>query len=94
MEKGVKSEVVFYLNTPPDVHTLTELVQLLGVSPRDLLRTGEKTYKDKHLSDNSLSDKDILETISQYPILLQRPIVVANGQARIGRPPEAVLEIL
>ncbi|WP_330925584.1 arsenate reductase (glutaredoxin) [Candidatus Sororendozoicomonas aggregata] len=93
-EKGIEPEIIFYLDTPPDVRTLAELTRLLAVSPRDLLRTGEKAYKDKHLHDNSLSDEDIFKAINHAPILLQRPIVVANGHARIGRPPEAVLEIL
>ena len=93
-EKGLEPEVILYLETPPDVPTLTELTRLLDTSPRDLLRKQEQAYKDNQLSDQSLSANAILAFISQYPILLQRPIVVANGQARIGRPPEAVLEIV
>lgn len=86
-----QAKVVLYLETPPDVATLSAVIKKLGVSVHDIIRTGESEYT-KEMSE--WSDEKLLEAIASHPILLQRPIVVTNNQARIGRPPESVLEIL
>lgn len=94
-EQGVEPEIVEYMKEPPDKETLAHLVELLGVSPRELLRTNEQVYKDAGLDESDLSDEDILEALAQCPTILQRPIVtVDDDRAAIGRPPEKVLEIL
>jgi arsenate reductase len=89
--RDLEPEVVLYLETPPDAGSLTNLIKLLGISAHDILRTGEAAY-DQVMA--GWSDEKIFKAIEANPILLQRPIVVANGQARIGRPPESVLEIV
>lgn len=90
-ERGHTPDVVLYLETPPNAATLAELTNLLNKSAHEIIRTGESEYS-KDMS--GWSEDKLLEEIAAHPILLQRPIVVANGQARIGRPPESVLEIL
>ena len=73
---------------------MAELVKQLGISPRQLLRKTEAEYKDLGLASDSFSDDQLLKIMSQHPKLIERPIVVKNGKARLGRPPEAVNEIL
>lgn len=93
-ENGIEPEVVLYLETPPSSEVLVELLQKLGIAPRELLRTGEDTYKKLQLKDQTLSDEQLLEAMVQHPQLIQRPIVVKGGRAVLGRPPENVLELL
>lgn len=94
-EQGVTVEVVLYLETPPDQPTLQSLLGLLGMkSARELIRPQEEIHKTLNLSNPTLSETQLLQAITHHPILIERPIVVANGKARIGRPPEKVLEIL
>jgi len=93
-EKGVETEVVKYLETPPDRTTLIDLLDMLGLDPRDLMRKGEAEYKDNDLADESLSDDDLLDALLKYPKLMERPIVVKNGQAAIGRPIQNIIDIL
>jgi arsenate reductase (glutaredoxin) len=93
-ERGVEPEVVEYLKTPPDAAELTALIRLLGLRPRDLLRTGEAEYRELGLDDPSRSEAEIIAAMAAHPRLIERPIVVHAGRARIGRPPERILEIL
>ncbi|MGB0626606.1 MAG: arsenate reductase (glutaredoxin) [Alphaproteobacteria bacterium] len=92
--RGIEVSVIEYLQEPPDDIELRQLLDLLGISARDLLRKGEAPYKQLNLGDPSKTEDDIIEAILKFPILMERPIVVTNGKARLGRPPEAVLEIL
>lgn len=92
--RGIEVSVIEYLQEPPDDIELRQLLDLLGISARELLRTGEAPYKQLNLGDPSKTEDDIIEAILKFPILMERPIVVTNGKARLGRPPEAVLEIL
>ena len=92
---GVDPEVVLYLETPADAATLRELLQMLGMSSaRELMRQKEDLYKSLGLGDSHLSEEALLQALLDNPKLMERPIVVANGKARIGRPPEQVLEIV
>lgn len=92
---GVEPEVVLYLETPPDAATLKSLLEKLGfASARDLMRQKEDLYKELNLAESTLSEDQLIKAMVDNPKLIERPIVVANGQARIGRPPESVLEIL
>ena len=93
-DNQVDAEIVEYLEDPPGPEELKRIVGLLGITPRDLLRTTEQVYQDADLDDDSLSDDDIIEAICEYPALLQRPIVVRGERAVIGRPPARVLEII
>lgn len=93
-EKGIEPDVILYLETPPDKNTLTTLIDQLGISARELVRSGEDEYKAMKLSDKSLSDEALIDAMVSTPKLIQRPIVVNGDRAVIGRPPENVLEII
>ncbi|WP_145525472.1 arsenate reductase (glutaredoxin) [Yersinia vastinensis] len=94
-QHDIKPQVVLYLDTPPSVATLKELLQQLDFSDaRQLMRTKEELYKTQNLADKALTQEQLLQAMSDNPKLIERPIVVYQGQARIGRPPEQVLEIL
>ena len=93
-EQGIAFEVVEYLKTPPSKQKLEEIIGLLNLTPRELMRTSESEYKNNNLDNPALTKDRLLDAMMEYPILIQRPIVIANGAARIGRPPEKVLEIL
>jgi len=93
-ERNIQPEVVHYLNTPPDAETLIHIMDLLGLEPRQLMRTGEDAYRDNDLADESLTRNQLVKAMIDNPVLIERPIVVAGNRARIGRPPEKVLEIL
>ena len=93
-ESGVEPLVVEYLKDTPDAATLKAVIDKLGITPRDLLRTKEAEYKEHGLSDKSINDDAIIQAMIESPKLIERPIVIKGNQARIGRPPEQVLEIL
>ncbi|OOG46936.1 arsenate reductase (glutaredoxin) [Rhodanobacter sp. C01] len=87
-------EVIHYLDTPPSATELAVLLEQLGMSARELLRSGEAEYQSLGLDDPALDDAALIAAMVAHPELIERPIVVANGNAVIGRPPEAVLAIL
>lgn len=93
-EKGIQTEIIEYLKTPPSEQDLKDILSMLGLEPRQLMRTHEAEYKDNNLADESLSKDQLIEAMVKFPKLIERPIVVCNGKAAIGRPPETVLEIL
>ena len=93
-EQGVSADVVEYLKTPPTREQLVEILDMLGLEPRQLMRTGQQEYKDMGLDNANLSRDQLIDAMLEQPILIERPIVVKDGKAAIGRPPETVLEIL
>ena len=93
-ENNIEPEIILYLENPPSEEKLTELIDLLGISPRDLLRKGEGEYKTHNLRDESLKGKDIIKIMSENPKLIERPIVISKNKAIIGRPPENVLMLI
>lgn len=93
-ENCVTPDVRLYLENPPTADQLKAVLAQLGMPARQLLRKGEDEYKENNLADDSLSEEQIIDLMVQFPRLIERPIVISNGQARIGRPPESVLEIL
>ncbi|HTV83998.1 MAG TPA: arsenate reductase (glutaredoxin) [Dyella sp.] len=93
-EHGKPFEIVNYLDAPPSANELKALLLLLGITARQLLRRGEDVYAQLRLDDASLDDEALIQAMATHPRLIERPIVVANGKAAIGRPPEAVLQIL
>ena len=93
-ERGIDPDIVLYLETPPTPETLRELLSLLGITARELIRTGEKEYREQGLDNPELSDDELIDALHRFPRLIERPILVANGKARIGRPPESVTEII
>ncbi|MGY0156599.1 arsenate reductase (glutaredoxin) [Edwardsiella tarda] len=94
-ERAIQPEVVHYLETPPDAATLRALIQALGFSSaRQLMRQGEALYQSLGLDEASLDEAALIAALVQYPQLIERPIVVKDGRARLGRPPEQVLALL
>jgi len=93
-ENGITPNIIEYLKTPPTAEELKEILGQLGMAPRDLMRKKEDEYAEFKLDDPSMSDNDLIDAMIKHPILIERPIVLANGKAALGRPPEQVLEIL
>lgn len=93
-DKGIEPDVIEYLKMPPDAETLAGLLKMLGLAPRDLMRRKEAAYKDNALDDDSLDETALIAGMVANPVLIERPIVVNGRKAALGRPPEAVLDIL
>ncbi|MBW8192200.1 arsenate reductase (glutaredoxin) [Neiella marina] len=93
-ENGIEPEVVEYLKTPITPGEVASLLELLHLSPRQIMRTKEAEYKEQGLADSELSDAALINAIAKSPKLLERPIVVKGELAVIGRPPENVLTLL
>ncbi len=89
-DAGVKAEVIEYLKTPPDRAQLTELLAMLGLSPRQILRKKGTTLETLGLDEAKMTDKQILDAILEHPILMERPIVVKGKKAAVCRPAEKV----
>ncbi len=92
--RGIQPEVVKYLETPPDEATLRALLDMLGLEPRQLMRQKEAEYRELGLDDPALDRDALIRAMVEHPKLIERPIVVKDGKAALGRPPEHVLEIL
>ncbi|PIB34402.1 arsenate reductase (glutaredoxin) [Reichenbachiella sp. 5M10] len=86
-------EIIEYLKTVPSKEELSEVLSLLGLTPLELIRKGEKIFKEQYKNQKH-NDEEWINIMVQNPILIERPIVIKNGKAIIGRPPENVLEIL
>lgn len=93
-ERGLKIQVIEYLKSPPDRATIAALLRKLHMSASQLVRRKEAEFKALGLDEPGVSEAKLLDAMATHPKLIERPIVVAGRQARIGRPPEAVLEIL
>ncbi len=93
-ERGVEPEVVEYLKTPPTAAELDAILQKLDLEPRDLMRKQEAEYKATGMDNPDLDRKSLINGMVATPKLIERPIVLANDKAAIGRPPENVLAIL
>lgn len=93
-EQGIEPEVVEYLNEPPSKSRLKQILKMLGLQPRDLMRQKEPEYEALGLDDPSLTREQLVEAMVAYPKLIERPIVVKGDKAVIGRPPQRVLEII
>lgn len=92
-EKNEEIEIIEYLKSNPSKQEVTELVNMLDIKPLELIRKGEKIYKEE-FKGQELSDEAWIDAMVSHPILIERPIVVKNGKAVIGRPIENVIEIL
>ncbi|WP_322844455.1 arsenate reductase (glutaredoxin) [Pseudomonas sp. B33.4] len=92
--RGLTPNVVRYLETPLNAAQIKALLGKLGISARQLLRSGEDEYKMLQLADESLSEVQLIDAIAQHPKLMERPILEVGDKAVIGRPPENVLELL
>jgi len=94
LEKGIQTEVIQYLKTPPDHKTLENILKMLNIKPIDLIRKGETLYKELNVSKYQNNSEMLLKIMIENPILIERPIVLVNNKAVIGRPPELVLSII
>ena len=92
--RGLTPNVVRYLETPLNAAQIKALLGKLGISARQLLRTGEDEYKMLQLADDSLSEDQLIAAIAEHPKLMERPILEVGAKAVIGRPPENILELL
>ncbi|MBF0153590.1 MAG: arsenate reductase (glutaredoxin) [Magnetococcales bacterium] len=92
--RGVEPRLVEYLKTPPDRQTLTAILALLGMEPRELMRTKEAAYKENNLHDPDLTREALIDAMVSHPRLIERPIAMTDKKAVVGRPPEKVLELL
>ena len=92
-ENNITPNIIDYLNQPPSADALKQVLSQLNMNPRELLRKGEAVYKELGLKDTALSDDDLVDAMINNPKLIERPIVIHNGEAKIGRPPESVLSL-
>ena len=91
--KGVDFEIVQYLNTPPTIDELKEIIKKLGIKPIDLVRKNEKIWKENY-KGKEVNDDKIIEAMVKFPKLIERPIVIKEDKAVLGRPPENILKIV
>ena len=93
-EQDTNPTIVEYLKEPPSAAEIGNIVEQLGISVRELMRTGEDEYKAAKDTLAQMGDDELLTWLNANPKVIQRPIVLTDKGARIGRPPESVLEIL
>ncbi len=93
-EHGIEPEIIEYLKTPPDAAQLEHILQLLKLEPRDLMRNGESEYTELGLDNPALTRQQLVQIMVEHPRLIQRPIVIHERRAALGRPPQQVLEVL
>lgn len=92
-EQGIEAKVVKYLETPPSEEEIKEVLKMLGISARELMRTKEAIYKELGLKDVEDEEK-LIEAMAEHPKLIERPIVIKDSKAAIGRPIEKIIELL
>jgi len=93
-EQGIEPTIRLYLEDSPSAKEIKDVLSKLNISPRELLRKGEDAYKENQLSNKDLSDAALIKAMVEFPKLIERPIVINGDHAKLGRPPEQVLEIL
>ncbi|MFZ2469853.1 MAG: arsenate reductase (glutaredoxin) [Parvibaculum sedimenti] len=92
-QHGLDPEIVDYLKTPPSADEIKSVLKMLRMKPRDLMRKGEQVYKDLDLENDKLSDDQLVAAMAENPILIERPVVIFGARAKLGRPPEDVLDL-
>lgn len=92
--KGITPIIVEYLKHPPAPDEITRVIGLLGIAPLDLMRKGEAVFRQLEQGLRPLGDDELIAAMAANPILIERPVVIANGKAALGRPPENVLKLL
>ena len=93
-DQGIDPVIVEYLKNPPDAQEIRGLLKALNLKAADLLRTGEAEYRDLGLDGVDVTEDQRIRAMASHPRLIERPIVVRDGRARLGRPPENVLELI
>jgi len=92
-QHGLDPEIVEYLKTPPSADEIKAVLKKLRMKPRDLMRKSEAPYKDLGLGSDKLSDDQLVTAMAENPILIERPVVIFGQRAKLGRPPEDVLDL-
>jgi len=92
-ERGIEAEVVKYLDTPPSKEEIKEVLKMLGISARELMRTKEAIYKELNLK-NVEDEEKLIEAMAEHPKLIERPVVIKDGKAALGRPIEKIIELI
>jgi len=92
--KGIEPHVVEYLKTPPSAKEIKTVLAKLKLGARDLLRRKEGAYRTERLDDEALSDAAIIRAMTEHPVLIERPVVLAGRRAVLARPAERVFEVL
>jgi len=92
--KNIEPTIILYLVNKLSKTEVKKLLSKLGLSIRDILRTGEDEYKNNNLKNENLTDDKLIDFLIKFPKLLQRPIVVKDNKAVVGRPPENILDVL
>ena len=92
-ERGIEPTIRKYRQDPPTADELDEVLDMLGLEPRELMRRKEDPYDELGLDDADRSRQELIQAMVAHPILIQRPVVIVDGRAALGRPPEAVLEL-
>ena len=93
-DKKENFTIIEYLKSPLKKETLKEIIGMLGLRASDIVRTSEKEFIEYNLSEILNNENKLLEAIETYPKIMQRPIIVHNGKAVIGRPPENIYQII
>jgi len=93
-DNGITPQIIEYLKEAPSAQEIKEIIRLLGVNPRDIIRKKEAEYKENNLDNQDLSEDEVISIIERNPKLIERPIVINGNKAAIGRPPENVLAII
>lgn len=91
-EKNITANIIEYLKTPPTEEELTRLLEMLNMRPSELIRKNEPLFKELY-EGKSLTEEEYLHILLKHPVLIERPIIVKDGKAIIGRPPEKVLSL-
>lgn len=91
---GIEPEIIHYLETPPSTGELEQILQKLGIEPQELMRKGEAVYKELGLASRELTRQEAIQLLHEHPKLIERPIVMRDDHAVLGRPPENVLQLL
>lgn len=93
-ERGLEPTIRRYLEDTPDAQTIERVLEMLGMEPRELMRKKEDPYTVLGLADENTPREDLIAAMVEHPILIQRPVVIVDDEAALGRPPENVLPLL
>lgn len=92
VDKGIEPEIVLYLDNPPSANMLKNILKMLGMKAEELIRKSEPAYKENY-KGKTLTEKEWIAAMTKHPKLIERPIVISDKQAVVGRPPENVLSL-
>ncbi len=93
-DNNCEIEIINYLEIDLDVLLIKDTLEKLALKPRDILRKSEQDYRDNNLKREDFSDNELIDYMIKYPKLIERPIVIKEDRAVLGRPPENVLELI